>query len=103
MLEKRAPYRSEHLDILKAMSKEGDCLIGEMRTYDNLGVCAALHHCSGVGTYGLPRALSPWVVQYVPIRPNARLERNMMNYQPKGLYGSTESMCSGGRPSTVRT
>lgn len=30
MLEKRAPYRSEHLDLLKTMSKEGDCLIGEV-------------------------------------------------------------------------
>lgn len=30
MLEKRGPYRSDHLDLLKAMSKEGECLLGEM-------------------------------------------------------------------------
>lgn len=32
MLDKRGPYRAEHLDLLKKMTKEGDCLIGEIPT-----------------------------------------------------------------------
>lgn len=29
MLDKRGPFRSGHLDLLKTMSEEGDCLLGE--------------------------------------------------------------------------
>ena len=29
MLEKRAPHRSEHLALLKTMTEEGACLLGE--------------------------------------------------------------------------
>lgn len=34
MEEKRAPHRSGHLDLLKSMSDEGSCLLGENHLYD---------------------------------------------------------------------
>lgn len=33
MEEKRAPHRSGHLDLLKNMSEEGSCLLGESLLY----------------------------------------------------------------------
>lgn len=30
MVDKRAPYRSDHLDLLKTMTEEGTCLLGEI-------------------------------------------------------------------------
>lgn len=29
MVDKRGPYRTDHLDLLKAMTEEGTCLLGE--------------------------------------------------------------------------
>lgn len=29
MVDKRGPYRSDHLDLLKTMTEEGTCLLGD--------------------------------------------------------------------------
>lgn len=36
MVDKRAPYRSDHLDLLKTMTEEGTCLLGDLGSVGTL-------------------------------------------------------------------
>lgn len=55
MMDKRSPYRSDHLALLTAMTEEGTCLLGEVPLIRAL---FHAHHAQSVGVlcwYALDR------------------------------------------------